>query len=137
MTQVFITLKTIGIIIRGYSVHRRSLLLPIRRKKKPRCTDDDKLGTWRIVLLAEPDTYLSLCSFSVDYSTRIFVNGQEVRNIGFVSDDPDEAVPMIRYMTLPLYSGSDGRIEIVYQYANYIHNQGGFIFQTVGKNHRL
>ncbi len=108
------------------------MLLPIRRKKKKtRCTDDDKFGTWRIVLLAEPDTYLSLCSFSVDYSTRIFVNGNEVRNIGFVSDNPDEAVPMIRYMTLPLYSGSDGRIEIVYQYANYIHNQGGFIQNTL------
>ncbi|MBQ3886857.1 MAG: hypothetical protein II735_02650 [Clostridia bacterium] len=107
------------------------LASPDSPQKKTRCTDDDKLGTWRIVLLAEPDTYLSLCSFSVDYSTRIFVNGQEVRNIGFVSDDPDEAVPMIRYMTLPLYSGSDGRIEIVYQYANYIHNQGGFIQNTL------
>ena len=92
---------------------------------------DSHLGTWRIVLLAEPETYLSLCSFSVDYSTRIFVDGNEVRNIGFVSDNPDEAVPMVRYTTLPLYSGSDGQIEIVYQYANHIHNQGGFIQNTL------
>ena len=92
---------------------------------------DNHFGTWRIVLLAEPETYLSLCSFSVDYSTRIFVDGNEVRNIGFVSDNPDEAVPMVRYTTLPLYSGSDGQIEIVYQYANHIHNQGGFIQNTL------
>ena len=92
---------------------------------------DDHLGTWRIILLAKPDTYLSLCSFSVDFSTRIYVNGKEVRNIGFVSDDPDEAVPMVRYMTLPLYSGEDGRIEIIYQYANFIHDDGGFIQNTI------
>ena len=98
--------------------------------------DDDaplnaEKGTWRVVLLAEPETYLTLCSFSIDYSTRVFVDGREVRNIGFVSDDPAEAVPMVRYMTLPLYSGADGRIEIVYQYANYVHNDGGFIQNTL------
>lgn len=92
---------------------------------------DAQLGTWRLVLLAEPETYLSLCSFSIDYSTRVYVNGREVRNIGFVSDDPAEAVPMVRYMTLPLYSGEDGRIEIVYQYANFVHNDAGFIQNTL------
>ena len=92
---------------------------------------DDEKGTWRIVLLERPQTYLSLCSFSIDYSTRVYVNGREVRNIGFVSDDPDEASPMVRYMTLPLYSGDDGRVEIVYQYANYVHNDGGFIQNTL------
>ena len=43
---------------------------------------DPVKGTWRLRLLAEPDTYLSLCHFSIDYSTRIFVNGKELRNIG-------------------------------------------------------
>ena len=88
---------------------------------------DDVRGTWRLRILTQPETYLSLCSFSIDYSTRVYVNGKEVRNIGFVSDDPDEAVPKVRYMTLPLYSGETGEIEIVYQYANYMHNDGGFI----------
>ena len=88
-------------------------------------------GTWRLRILAKPDTYLSLCSFSIDYSTRIFVNGKEVRNIGFVSDDPPQAVPKTRYVTLPLYFGDSGEIEIIYQYANFIHNDGGFIQNTL------
>ena len=92
---------------------------------------DAHLGTWRLVILTEPETYLTLCSFSVDYSTRVFVNGQEVRNIGFVSGEPAEAVPMLRYMTLPLYSGETGRIELVYQYANFMHNDGGFVQNTL------
>lgn len=92
---------------------------------------DDELGTWRLELLTEPETYLSICSFSIDYGTRVFVNGREVRNVGFVSDDPDKAVPMVRYMTLPLCSGADGRVEIVYQYSNFIHNDGGFIQNTL------
>ena len=100
-------------------------------QKDIKTTFNDEKGTWRIVLLAKPNTYLSLCSFSVDFSTRVFVNGSEVRNIGFVSDDPAETTPMVRYMTLPLYSGDDGRIEIVYQYANYIHNDAGFIQNTL------
>ncbi|MBQ6164530.1 MAG: sensor histidine kinase [Clostridia bacterium] len=92
---------------------------------------DDRLGTWHLELLAEPRTYLTLCSFSIDYGTRVYVNGREVRNIGCVSDDPSKAKPMMRYMTLPLYSGEDGRIEIVYQYSNFIHNDGGFIQNTL------
>lgn len=92
---------------------------------------DVEKGTYRLRILAKPETYFSLCSFSIDYSTRIFVNGNEVRNIGFVSDDPAQAVPRVRYVTLPLYSGQSGEIEIVYQYANYVHNYGGFIQNTL------
>ena len=100
---------------------------PVKNNESPL---DVGLGTWRLRILAQPDIYLSLCSFSIDYSTRVFVNGKEVRNIGFVSDNPDETVHKVRYMTLPLYSGESGEIEIVYQYANYMHNDGGFIQNT-------
>ena len=92
---------------------------------------DDHLGTWRLVILAQPETYLTLCGFSIDYGTRVYVNGREERNIGFVSDDPAKAVPMVRYMTLPLYFGEDGRVEIVYQCSNFIHKEGGFIQNTL------
>lgn len=33
-------------------------------------------------------------------------------------------------MTLPLFSGEDGEIEIIYQYSNYVHREGGFIQPT-------
>lgn len=92
---------------------------------------DANKGTWRLRLLATPDTYLTLCAFSIDYSTRIFVNGTEVRNVGFVSDDPARAVPRVRYVTLPLYFDGTGEVELIYQYANYVHNDGGFIQNTL------
>ena len=88
-------------------------------------------GTWRLRIQAQPHTYLILCSYSIDYSTRIFVNGKEVRSIGFVSDDPARAIPRVRYVTLPLYVDDSGETEIIYQYANYVHNDGGFIQSTV------
>lgn len=92
---------------------------------------DPAKGTWRLRIQTQPNTYLSLCSFSIDYSTRIFVNGQEVRNIGFVSDDPAQAVPKVEYVTLPLYFDDSGETEIIYQYANYVHHDGGFIQNTL------
>ncbi|MBE5906650.1 MAG: hypothetical protein E7277_07645 [Lachnospiraceae bacterium] len=81
-------------------------------------------------LLAKPHQWLAIGSFSVDYGTRVFVNGEEVRNVGRVSDNPEEAIPKVRYMTIPLYSGDTGEIEILYQYSNYVHNDGGFIQST-------
>lgn len=92
---------------------------------------DETLGTWRLRILAQPDTYLDLCSYSIDYSTRVFVNGTEVRSIGFVSEDPAQVVHDGLYMTLPIYFGESGEAEIIYQYANHMHNDGGFIQMTV------
>ena len=91
---------------------------------------DPNLGTWRLVMLAEPNTYLSLCSFSIDYGTRIFVNSDEVRSVGFVSDDPGKAVPKVRFVILPLYFDETGTVEIIYQYSNFVHNDAGFIQST-------
>ena len=91
----------------------------------------DNLGTHRIRIYAQPKTYLELASYSIDYGMRIFVNGEEVRNIGYVSADPSEAKAGGRYLRLPLYSGDDGEIEIIYQYSNFIHHDGGFIQATI------
>ena len=93
-------------------------------------SDGNQLGTYRLRLLAKPNQWLSLCSFSIDYGTRVFLNGEEVRDIGYVSDDPAQAVPKVRYMTLPMYSGESGEIEIICQYSNFVHYSGGFIKKT-------
>ena len=85
------------------------------------------IGTYRLRILARPNTYLSLCSFSVDYSTRIFVDGREVRNIGFVADNPAETIHRVTYLTLPLYVGEMGEVEIIYQHANFMHRDGGYV----------
>lgn len=91
---------------------------------------DYEKGTWRLVILAKPNTYLCLAHFSIDYSTRIFVNGSEVRNIGYVSADPLETVHKNRFVKLPVFSGEDGRIELVYQYSNFMHDDAGYLQKT-------
>ncbi len=91
----------------------------------------DHLGTHRLRILAKPNEYLALASYSIDYSMRVFVDGKEVRNVGYVSDDPDKVVHGGRYITIPIFTGEDGEVEIIYQYANFMHNDGGFIQATV------
>ncbi|MBR4813655.1 MAG: hypothetical protein IKZ69_07075 [Lachnospiraceae bacterium] len=91
---------------------------------------DYNLGTYRVVIKAKPNQYLEIASYGIDYATRVFVNGQEELNLGFVSDDPQKAVHGNRYMTYPFYTGETGEVEIIYQYCNYMHNDGGFIQAT-------
>ncbi len=94
------------------------------------CPRNKTLGTYRMRIVTRPKQWLSICGFSVDFGTRVFVNGQEVLNVGYVSDDPEKAIPKSRYMIIPLYSGESGEIELIYQYSNYVHNEGGFIQTT-------
>ncbi|MCR5119774.1 MAG: HAMP domain-containing histidine kinase [Lachnospiraceae bacterium] len=94
------------------------------------CPRNKTLGTYRMRIVTRPKQWLSICGFSVDFGTRVFVNGQEVLNVGYVSDDPAKAIPKSRYMTYPMYSGDKGEIEIIYQYSNYVHNDGGFVQTT-------
>ena len=53
-----------------------------------------------------------------------------ISRYGVVAERADESVPRIGYMTIPLYSGESGEIEIIYQYANFVHRDGGFIPPT-------
>lgn len=87
-------------------------------------------GTHRLRILAQPNRYYTICGFSVDYATRIYVNGAEVQNFGTVADNPEEFVPGVGYMTLPVFTGETGRVEIIYQYANFVHQEGGSIQPT-------
>ena len=92
--------------------------------------DETRYGTYRLVIKAPPQRYYSLCSYSIDYCTLVFVNGVEAASFGTVADNAEASVPRIGYMTIPLYSGETGEIEIIYQYANFVHQDGGFIQPT-------
>ena len=91
---------------------------------------NSQYGTYRLVIKALPEQYYTLCSYSIDYSTRVFVNGVEAASFGTVADNADGSVPRIGYMTIPLYSGETGEIEIIYQFSNFVHRDGGFIQPT-------
>ena len=44
-----------------------------------------------------------------------------------MSQDPAQVVHDGLYMTLPLYFGESAEAEIIYQYANLMHNDGGCV----------
>ena len=96
----------------------------------PEDGDNPQYGTYRLVIRALPEQYYALCSYSIDYSTRVFVNGVEAAAFGTVADNASASVPRIGYMTIPLYSGETGEIEIIYQFSNFVHRDGGFIQPT-------
>ncbi len=84
-------------------------------------------GTYRTKLMLLPNTYYSICGYSLDYGTKVFANGQEVYNVGVVSKSPSESVPNVNYMDFPVYTGDDGIVELVLQYSNFVHEEGGDI----------
>ena len=88
---------------------------------------DWSCGTHRLRILARPNQYYALCGFSPDYATRVFVNGVQAAEYGRVSETEEGFVPRVGYMTVPLFSGTGGEIELIVQYSNYVHNDGGHI----------
>lgn len=99
-------------------------------RELPSNEGENRYGTYRLILRAQPEQYYSLCSWSIDYSMRVFVNGVEVASYGVVADNAEESVPLVGYMTIPLWSGDDGEIEIIYQSSNFVHSDSGFIRNT-------
>ena len=55
----------------------------------------------------------------------MLVNGSEVLEIGKVGASAAESEPRIDYMLIPIYTGEDGAVEVVCQYANFVHREGG------------
>lgn len=91
---------------------------------------DSAFGTYRLQILAQPNCYYAICGFSLDYASLVFVNGAEVAAFGNVAETKEDFVPKVGYMTIPMFSGPDGEIEVIYQYANYVHREGGYIQPT-------
>ena len=89
-------------------------------------SSDVSYGTHRLRILAQPNQYFTICGFSLDYASRVFVNGTEVVTFGNVADNAADFVPQVGYMTIPMFSGESGEIEIIYQYGNYVHREGGY-----------
>ena len=86
-------------------------------------------GSYRLKIHAQPKQYLTLGGYSFDYSTRVLVNGSKVLEIGKVGASAAESEPRIDYMLIPIYTGEDGKVEVVCQYANFVHREGGGLTQ--------
>ena len=87
-------------------------------------------GTHRLVLHAKPHTYYTMCGYSIDYASQIFVNGSKVVSFGTIADTKENSVAKTGYQTIPIYTGEDGIVEIICQYNNFVHHEGGTIHMT-------
>jgi hypothetical protein len=83
---------------------------------------EGRFATYRAILLLDPGEY-ALSGYTLDYATRIFIDGAEVLNAGTVADNRSGFVPRVERFVLPVISGGDP-IEIVAQCANYSHYEG-------------
>ncbi len=83
-------------------------------------------ATFRVTTKLLPNTYYSLAGYSMDYATRVYANGYEIVNVGNVSSNPEEAVPNVNYMHFTVLTGDDGILELILQYSNFVHREGGY-----------
>lgn len=84
-------------------------------------------ATYCLELQVQPEQYLMLAGYSTDYSTRVYLDGALVREVGRVADNAEASEPRIDYMLIPIYTGEDGQVEIVLQYSNFVHKSGGHV----------
>lgn len=72
----------------------------VGEKSKPEeSASDTPYGTHRLRILAQPNQYYTICSFSLDYASRVFVNGSEVATFGTVADNAADFVPKVGLST--------------------------------------
>ena len=76
----------------------------------------------RILLPGEDRTYM-LSSTSIDYSERIYVNGEWRQDVGQPGDSRVTSIPGSAYIKLEVRS-ENGVIEIIRQSSNFVHKEG-------------
>jgi len=85
--------------------------------------DSVQYSTSRMRVLV-PDGYYAFYCHSIDFSERLYVNGNLIFDIGKPGDSRETTVPDTRYQVMTL-TPVDGVIEIVQQSSNFVHREGG------------
>ncbi len=86
-------------------------------------------GSYRLKIHAQPKQYLTLGGYSFDYSTRVLVNGSEVLEIGKVGASAAESSRASTICSYRFTPARMARVEVVCQYANFVHREGGGLTQ--------
>ena len=81
-------------------------------------------ATSRIRIRIFPGSYL-ICGYSVDFASRMYVNGKLLFEAGVPGDSRETTVPGVKYYQLPVSPDADGEIVIVQQASNFTHKDGG------------
>ena len=87
-------------------------------------TDFEQYLTSRIIILLPDDGWYSFFRTSIDYSQRLYINGEWVLDIGVPGDSKKTSVPDTGIIAVTI-KAENGAIEIVQQSSNFVHREGG------------
>ncbi|EEG72903.1 sensor histidine kinase [[Clostridium] hylemonae] len=86
--------------------------------------DETQYATSRMRLIIPSGSYL-ICGYSVDFASRMYVNGELLFEAGAPGDSRESARPGVKFFVLPVSPDENGEIVIVQQASNFIHKDGG------------
>lgn len=92
-------------------------------------------GTYRAVLRLGAGGMYAMNAWSLDYATRVYLDGKEALSVGAVSPDGAGFVPRVQNYILPVPAQGE-TVEIVIQYANFFHPEGGAMREAAFSSHR-
>lgn len=81
-------------------------------------------GTHRLLLHLPVGKTYGVTFRSIDYATRVFIDGREIGNAGTVGASAQETTPRTEQLTF-YFTAESAETEIVLQYANFVHKDGG------------
>ena len=84
-------------------------------------------GTYRMTLTGEPNRHYLLTGYSLDYGMRLWCGTDLLLEVGTVADRAEEAVPRVGAFTVPVSTDDQGIMRLTIQYANFVHNEGGYL----------
>jgi len=86
--------------------------------------DESKYSTSRIRLLMPDNGHYTFYERSIDYSYRLFVNGEWVLDVGRPGDSKESEIPDTGNVSITM-KAENGVIEIVQQSSNFVHRLSG------------
>ncbi|MDR3360092.1 MAG: hypothetical protein LBO20_05505, partial [Bifidobacteriaceae bacterium] len=134
--------REVGVLPTGWDYWPGQLLSPADlaagrggppRRFTPADERTQAIGTYRLeVRLPADGSVYGLSGWSLDYATRLFVDGRALFEVGQVADAATEAAPRIQHYTVafePKAARGPGppTVELVIQYANFVHPEGGML----------
>ncbi len=97
---------------------------PVKKRLEDN-TENVTYGTYHLIMKGSPNTSYLMYGYSMDYGTKIYVNGNETIEVGKVADSADKAVGCANTIQFPVYFDQNGNCELIAQFSNFVHNEGG------------
>ena len=85
---------------------------------------ETQYATSRMRLKVPQNNYL-ICGYSVDFASRMYVNGKVLLEAGVPGDSRESTTPGVKFYVLPVSPDANGEIVIVQQVSNFTHKDNG------------